>query len=68
MVSEYGGQIAKTPADAAEGADFVMCCVGNDDDLREVTIGKNGAFSKLSQGFNFCRSYYSFCTGYKRTF
>ena len=48
--SEYAGQIALTPADAAEGADFVMCCVGNDDDLREVTIGKNGAFSKIAKG------------------
>ena len=48
--SEYDGQIALTPADAAEGADFVMCCVGNDDDLREVTIGKNGAFSKIAKG------------------
>jgi len=48
--SNYGGKIAKTPAAAAEGADFVMCCVGNDDDLREVTIGTNGAFSKISKG------------------
>ena len=48
--SEYHGQIALTPAAAAEGADFVMCCVGNDDDLREVTIGKNGAFSKIAKG------------------
>ena len=48
--SEYNGQIAATPADAAEGADFIMCCVGNDDDLREVTTGKSGAFSKISQG------------------
>ena len=48
--SEYDGKIALTPADAAEGADFVMCCVGNDDDLREVTIGKNGAFSKIAKG------------------
>jgi len=48
--SEYAGQIALTPADAAEGADFVMCCVGNDNDLREVTIGKNGAFSKIAKG------------------
>ena len=47
---EYDGQMALTPADAAEGADFVMCCVGNDDDLREVTIGKNGAFSKIAKG------------------
>ncbi len=48
--SEYDGKIALTPADAVEDADFIMCCVGNDDDLREVTIGKNGAFSKISKG------------------
>ncbi len=48
--AEYNGKIAATPADAAEGADFVMCCVGNDDDLREVTIGTDGAFSKIGQG------------------
>ncbi len=51
--SEYKGQIAGTPADAAEGADFIMCCVGNDDDLREVTIGPNGAFSKIKTGATF---------------
>ena len=48
--SEYNGKTAMTPADAAEGADFVMCCVGNDDDLREVTVGSDGAFSKIGQG------------------
>ena len=48
--SEYKGKIAATPADAAEGADFIMSCVGNDDDLREVTIGKDGAFSKIRKG------------------
>ena len=48
--SEYKGQIAVTPADAAKGADFVMCCVGNDDDLREVTIGAGGAFSTIGEG------------------
>ena len=48
--SEYNGQIAATPADAAEGADFIMCCVGNDDDLLEVTTGSGGAFSKIDQG------------------
>ena len=47
--SVYPGKIAATPAEAAEGADFIMCCVGNDDDLREVTVGKNGAFSKVSK-------------------
>jgi len=48
--SLYEGKVAKTPADAAEGADFVLCCVGNDNDLREVTIGANGAFSNISKG------------------
>ena len=48
--SEYEGQIAATPANAAEGADFILCCVGNDDDLRKVTIGSSGAFSKISKG------------------
>ena len=49
-MSEYKGRIAATPADAAEGADFIMSCVGNDDDLREVTLGKDGAFSKIRKG------------------
>ena len=48
--SEYEGQIAATPAKAAEGADFIMCCVGNDDDLREVTVGTSGAFSEIGEG------------------
>ena len=42
---EYGGKTAATPADAAKDADFVFCCVGNDNDLREVTLGPNGAWS-----------------------
>ena len=48
--SVYPGKIAATPAEAAEGADFIMCCVGNDDDLRSVTIGSDGAFSKIKKG------------------
>src|SRR5690606_8909579 len=39
-----------TPAEAARGADFVCACVGNDDDLRAVTIGKNGAFETMAEG------------------
>jgi 3-hydroxyisobutyrate dehydrogenase len=42
--AEHGGKFAPTPRDAAEGADFVFTCVGNDDDLRSVTTGSNGAF------------------------
>ena len=49
-VQEYGGMKASTPADAAKEADFVMACVGNDDDLREIACGTNGAFSGMSQG------------------
>ncbi len=47
-VSEYGaGRAAKTPAEAADGAEIVFACVGNDDDLRAVTTGKDGAFEKM---------------------
>ncbi|MBU2582523.1 MAG: NAD(P)-dependent oxidoreductase [Alphaproteobacteria bacterium] len=50
-VAEYGsGRAAKTPAEAADGQDFVFCCVGNDDDLRAVTLGENGAFSVVKPG------------------
>ena len=45
-----GGRVALTPADAAKDADFVFCCVGNDDDLRSVTIGADGAFSAMRAG------------------
>lgn len=47
---EYGGHTATTPAEAARGAEFVFSCVGNDDDLRTVTIGDQGAFSAMEQG------------------
>ena len=49
-VKEYGGTAAPTPAKAAEGADFVFCCVGNDDDLRSVTLGDDGAFAGMTSG------------------
>lgn len=47
---EFKGKFAVTPAKAAKGADFVFCCVGNDNDLRSVTIEKNGAFETISKG------------------
>ncbi|KAB2917084.1 MAG: NAD(P)-dependent oxidoreductase [Hyphomicrobiaceae bacterium] len=47
---EYGGKTAPTPADAARDADFVFSCVGNDTDLREVTIGPKGAFASVKTG------------------
>ena len=49
-VAEYKGSKADTPAKAAEGADFVFTCVGNDDDLKEVTIGENGIYTTIKKG------------------
>ena len=50
-VKEYGaGRVAATPAEAAKGAEYVFCCVGNDDDLRSVTTAKNGAFETVGKG------------------
>lgn len=48
--AEYGGGFAATPREAAEGADIVMACVGNDDDLRSVVLGDNGAFAGMASG------------------
>ena len=47
---EHGGSHAAKPAEAAKDADFVFCCVGNDDDLRSVTTGPDGAFSTMKKG------------------
>ncbi|GGG76751.1 oxidoreductase [Salipiger pallidus] len=47
---QHGGRMAPTPREAAEGADFVMACVGNDDDLRQVCTGADGAFAGMSEG------------------
>jgi 3-hydroxyisobutyrate dehydrogenase len=46
----YAGSVALTPSEAAREADFVFCCVGNDDDLREVTTGPDGALASLKPG------------------
>ncbi|MGY3436615.1 MULTISPECIES: NAD(P)-dependent oxidoreductase [unclassified Marinovum] len=51
--AEYGGSVAATPAKAAQGADFVMSCVGNDDDLRAVCLGEDGAFAGMATGATF---------------
>ena len=45
---EYSGRVAQTPAQAAQDAEFVLCCVGNDDDLLAVTVGEQGAFSAIA--------------------
>lgn len=49
-VGRHGGASAATPREAAQGADLVMCCVGNDDDLRQVCLGPDGAFAGMAQG------------------
>jgi 3-hydroxyisobutyrate dehydrogenase-like beta-hydroxyacid dehydrogenase len=49
-VQQYGGDSAPTPADAAQGADIVFCCVGNDDDVREVILGDSGALAGMGAG------------------
>jgi 3-hydroxyisobutyrate dehydrogenase len=47
--TQFGGETAKTPKEAADGADVVFACVGNDDDLRQVTIGPDGAFGAMKK-------------------
>jgi 3-hydroxyisobutyrate dehydrogenase len=49
-VKQFGGRSAPTPKAAAAGQDFVMACVGNDNDLREVTLGADGAFAAMGKG------------------
>jgi 3-hydroxyisobutyrate dehydrogenase len=49
-VAEHGGRSASTPREAAQGAEFVMACVGNDDDLRSVCLGDDGAFAGMAEG------------------
>lgn len=49
-IAEHGGHWAATPRAAAEGAEFVMACVGNDDDLRAVCLGPDGAFAGMKPG------------------
>ena len=48
--SEHGGATGATPAEAKKGAEMVMACVGNDDDLRSVCLGPDGAFASMAEG------------------
>ena len=52
-VAEFGGRSAATPREAAQGADIIFACVGNDDDLRSVVLGDNGAFAGMKSGATF---------------
>lgn len=49
-VGQFGGRSAATPREAAQWAEFVMCCVGNDDDLRSVVLGEDGALAGMQPG------------------
>lgn len=49
-VDQHGGAMAATPREAAQGAQIVMACVGNDDDLRSVCLGEEGAFAGMDRG------------------
>ena len=49
-IKEYKGKIARTPEEAAKDSDFVFSCVGNDEDLKEVSVGKNGIFNSIKKG------------------
>jgi len=49
-VKEFGGKSAPTPREAAAGAEIVFACVGNDDDLKSVVLGENGAFAGMASG------------------
>ena len=52
-VAEHGGRAAQTPREAVSKADLVLACVGNDDDLRSITLGDDGAFAGMTQGAAF---------------
>jgi 3-hydroxyisobutyrate dehydrogenase len=49
-VAKHGGPLAATPHDAVKGAEYVMACVGNDDDLRSICLGEAGAFAGMAKG------------------
>ena len=49
-INEYKGKMAETPAEAAKDAEYIFTCVGNDNDLREVTFGDQGAFKTIQKG------------------
>ncbi|MDC3040161.1 NAD(P)-dependent oxidoreductase [Candidatus Pelagibacter sp.] len=49
-IKEYKGNMAETPAEATKDAEYIFTCVGNDNDLREVTFGDNGAFKTIKKG------------------
>ena len=55
-IKEYKGKSATTPVEAAKDSDFIFTCVGNDKDLEEVTIGKQGIYNSIKKGLVFTRN------------
>ena len=49
-IKEYKGKMAETPAEASKDAEYIFTCVGNDNDLREITFGDNGVFKTIKKG------------------
>ena len=64
-VKQYKGKLADTPMSAAKESDYIFTCVGNDNDLREVTMGEG--LLKLQKRFNLYRQYYCLCKHSERT-
>ncbi len=55
---KHKGKAARTPKEAAAGQEIVFCCVGNDDDLRSVVLGPDGAFAGHGQGRDLLRQHH----------
>ena len=65
-VAEFGGKSAPTPREAAANAQVVFCCVGNDDDLRSVVLGKRCARWRPEPRHAVCGPHYCVCSGRSR--
>ena len=65
-VKKHGGQSAKTPREAAKGCEIVFACVGNDDDVRAVTMGPDGALARHGDGRDLRRPHDGFGRGRPR--
>ena len=49
-IKEFNGKLAETPKECASNSEFIFSCVGNDDDLKEVSIGNKGIFNSIKKG------------------
>jgi 3-hydroxyisobutyrate dehydrogenase len=62
--SEHGGATGATPAEASKGAEMVMACVGNDNDLRSICLGTRRRLCVYGRGQHFRRSHHGLCRGH----